>query len=424
MSQKSRTDLKGVFKKNVVPSEAQFADLIDSCLNLQDGANENLLVKTLKITNTGPEITEVSTAADLGVTPSDNILPTQKAVKSYAANKDSSEIFKAGHIYSKPNGISSDGKVTIVNRNTSGTKSSLLLQDSEDSVSNPGGELTYNSASYTLTENGGASALNLKNNVVDKDVRLVTTGNGKVKICPENLENYVYNKDYFLIKLPTVASPVHPLNIDLSTYPGTSPKKVLGINFAIGPNANWYIGPKVQAAFDEETGAVSESYLCIGNDKTSEFIKFTQVHNITASQSTTLSGSLTVTGAVSADNFIDTTPSDIRIKNNIEEISKDASVEIIKNLQVHGYDFIDGFTQLSEHYQGRKVGLIAQELEKIYPKSVTTKKEFKLNDGTIINDFKRIDITELHYHHFNVTQHLLEQIKVLKAEIEELKASK
>ena len=110
-------------------------------------------------------------------------------------------------------------------------------------------------------------------------------------------------------------------------------------------------------------------------------------------------GDLHVDGNVVA---FSTTISDERLKHNIEKI--DGALDKVS--QINGYTF-------SYNKDGKKsAGVIAQEIEKVLPSAVENKSLVFHEEGDV--EYKTVHYDQLH-------GLLIEAIKELKAEIEELK---
>ncbi|MCS7245902.1 MAG: tail fiber domain-containing protein [candidate division WOR-3 bacterium] len=89
-----------------------------------------------------------------------------------------------------------------------------------------------------------------------------------------------------------------------------------------------------------------------------------------------------------------TIPSDERIKENVEEIS--SALSVISALTIYNYNWKG--TDIKD------IGLIAQELEKVYPDAVKT-----LENGLKVIDYQKIIVL------------LIGAIKEIKQEIEKIK---
>ena len=113
------------------------------------------------------------------------------------------------------------------------------------------------------------------------------------------------------------------------------------------------------------------------------------------------SGNLDVDGNVTA--YSTTTPSDERLKHDIQKIDN----ALDKVSQINGYTF-----KYNNRDGKQSAGVIAQELEKVLPSAVENKSLMFQDDSNV--EYKTVQYDQLH-------GLLIEAIKELKAEIEELK---
>ena len=114
-----------------------------------------------------------------------------------------------------------------------------------------------------------------------------------------------------------------------------------------------------------------------------------------------VSGNLDVDGNVTA--YSTTTPSDERLKHDIQKIDN----ALDKVSQINGYTF-----KYNNKDGKQSAGVIAQELEKVLPSAVENKSLMFQDDSNV--EYKTVQYDQLH-------GLLIEAIKELKAEIEELK---
>lgn len=114
--------------------------------------------------------------------------------------------------------------------------------------------------------------------------------------------------------------------------------------------------------------------------------------------------------------------SDIRVKKNISSLNKTSSLDILKQIKLYEFEYIDALNHIVANIKNKKLGVIAQELEEIMPSAVHTHPTFKLADESSIENFKSVTLDDIHYHHINVTQYLLEQVKLLSTSITELRS--
>jgi hypothetical protein len=101
-----------------------------------------------------------------------------------------------------------------------------------------------------------------------------------------------------------------------------------------------------------------------------------------------------------------TIPSDERSKENIKKCDTKKSFDIIKKLQLKSFKYRNSSD--SNSY----VGFIAQDVEKILPLSVKTKKQEI--DGVLIDDFKMLDCDQINKHLLGAVQHLMKRVEELE----------
>ena len=101
-----------------------------------------------------------------------------------------------------------------------------------------------------------------------------------------------------------------------------------------------------------------------------------------------------------------TIPSDERVKENIKKFDNKKSFEIIKKLQLKSFKYRNN-TDLNSY-----VGFIAQDVEKVLPQSVKTRKQEI--DGVVIDDFKMLDVDQINKHLVGAVQHLMKRVEELE----------
>lgn len=107
--------------------------------------------------------------------------------------------------------------------------------------------------------------------------------------------------------------------------------------------------------------------------------------------------------------------SDKRIKENIKPI--DNALDKIKQINAYSYNRID--------QSKNEIGVIAQEIEKVFPEAVELNtNEHKLNDGTIIKDMLGVNYGSLTAVAIQAIKELTQQVEDLKRQVEELKNGK
>ena len=96
-----------------------------------------------------------------------------------------------------------------------------------------------------------------------------------------------------------------------------------------------------------------------------------------------------------------TTTSDRRIKENIEEASYNKCYDNINTLGLYRFNYVEGFNNVNKDI--KQLGFIAQEVNKIFPKSVI------LNNNYNIPDLLTIDITQINYTLYGAVKKLIKQ---------------
>jgi hypothetical protein len=77
--------------------------------------------------------------------------------------------------------------------------------------------------------------------------------------------------------------------------------------------------------------------------------------------------------------------SDSRLKDNIELANLDECYNVVKNLKLKRYKWKDNIFNENQIYDRTKLGWIADEVENIYPKAVSKKNAYNLNDCKTLN---------------------------------------
>ncbi len=104
--------------------------------------------------------------------------------------------------------------------------------------------------------------------------------------------------------------------------------------------------------------------------------------------------------------------SDARLKCNIDPLEN--TIENIKKIDGVRFNWINNLNGDSQINENRRIGLIAQDVEQVYPEIVTTNE-----DG-----YKAIDYSNLVPVLIEAIKEQQQQIEILKSEIEELKQAK
>ena len=110
-----------------------------------------------------------------------------------------------------------------------------------------------------------------------------------------------------------------------------------------------------------------------------------------------------------------TISSDRRLKNNIVDADMDICYNDIKNLQLRKFTWNDKYIEAHSIEDTTNLGFIAQEVELLYPKSVTTK--IGLNDKYGLEDVKSVDKDQLIMSLFGATKKLMEKVESLEAKL-------
>lgn len=120
---------------------------------------------------------------------------------------------------------------------------------------------------------------------------------------------------------------------------------------------------------------------------------------------------LDVGGSIHGSSF--PVSSDIRFKENITELTD--VLEKIKDIRGVTFDWNDTYASLGRAIPGRQMGLIAQEVEKVFPELVTTWSQ----EG--VNDYRSVDYGRFAAVLLKAIQEQQGQIEELQEEIEALK---
>ena len=105
-----------------------------------------------------------------------------------------------------------------------------------------------------------------------------------------------------------------------------------------------------------------------------------------------------------------TIASDSRVKSNISAVDVNQSYDVISNLKLKEFTYDTNKINATGSY----VGFIAQEVEQVIPSAVRTQ-PFTASDGTIIPDFKMLDVDPIYKHLIQVVQDLTKRVKELES---------
>jgi len=108
--------------------------------------------------------------------------------------------------------------------------------------------------------------------------------------------------------------------------------------------------------------------------------------------------------------------SDPRLKQNIEPANLRRCYDIVRDIPLHRYEFIDSYVSSFQVTDRRRLGIMADEYEQIFPKSVTIMK----SPVPGLSSIKTVDTQQLDMAHLGATQYLLNEIAELREIIEKL----
>ena len=107
------------------------------------------------------------------------------------------------------------------------------------------------------------------------------------------------------------------------------------------------------------------------------------------------------------------TTSDKRIKENIEKASYDTCYDNINKLDLYRFNYIKDFNNINKDL--RQLGYIAQEVQGIFPKAVSTE-QFN-NNNLSVPDLLTIDITQINYSLYGTVKKLMEMYNDIENQI-------
>ena len=103
-----------------------------------------------------------------------------------------------------------------------------------------------------------------------------------------------------------------------------------------------------------------------------------------------------------------TVPSDHRIKENIVKADLKTCYDNVKNINLYRYNFIDAFETGSN--DKNKLGYIAQEVEKYFPKATYRQKK-RLNDKREVPDLLSIDVEQINLSLYGAVKQLIKIVE-------------
>ena len=108
------------------------------------------------------------------------------------------------------------------------------------------------------------------------------------------------------------------------------------------------------------------------------------------------------------------TASDQRVKANIQTANLEECAKLVSELNLRTYNFTKAFQERTGTDSNLQYGFIAQEVKKILPEAITYKDEHG------ITDFHSLDTDQIFKLEFGATQHLLNTVQTLEAQVSTL----
>ena len=433
MAQKTRDELKVLFKKGAKPTEYDFRDFIDSTLNQKDdGIKKSQGADTpLKITAQGTE---------------ENLLDF------YGGNTHT------WRINQKPN-----GETPGLNFSTLGS-SRLFIEQSSGNV---GISTDQPQAQLHIKQTGNTDALRIDDELTDT-TPLVIKNDGDVGIGTTDPEEKlevagfltVGNKgDNSVIKFKATNNKTAEIGVqnndDQGFYVNTRGEYRLSVN----QNGNIGIGTTEAKAKlhiengkdvtlkDKESGylilgSVNEKNIAIDNNEImarnnsmpetlhiqaegGDLVIYDQQSQgkITISPYHVMFGNMIsitpVTGQINASivhALLVNRSSDDRVKTNPKKLNKKQALEILDQLNFVDYEWIP------EYCSGKKGrGIYAQEVRSLLPEAVSVSPEKILDNGEVVKDFLSVDYNWIFVTGMAAIQELKQQNEQLWEEIKHLK---
>lgn len=130
-----------------------------------------------------------------------------------------------------------------------------------------------------------------------------------------------------------------------------------------------------------------------------------QVANITSTGNLIISGQ----DAIKATGSTWTNPSDRRLKDNIISANLDECFNTVKSLDLKSFSWKDN------RQEGPVLGWVAQEVELVLPKSITSRDLFGLSDCKILN------ADQLYVNMYGALKKSIQMVETLKTEVETMK---
>ena len=112
--------------------------------------------------------------------------------------------------------------------------------------------------------------------------------------------------------------------------------------------------------------------------------------------------------------------SDPKLKQDIQPANLRRCYDIIRDLPLHRYEFIDSYVSTFQVTDRRRLGIMADEYEQVFPKSVTVIESPVPGLSTI----KTVDTQQLDMAHLGATQYLLKEIAELRDQVDMILSKK
>jgi hypothetical protein len=110
--------------------------------------------------------------------------------------------------------------------------------------------------------------------------------------------------------------------------------------------------------------------------------------------------------------------SDPNLKQEIQPANLRRCYDIIRDIPLHRYEFIDSYVSTFQVTDRRRLGIMADEYEQVFPKSVSVMESPVPGLSTI----KTVDTQQLDMAHLGATQYLLKEIAELREAIDKLRS--
>ena len=110
------------------------------------------------------------------------------------------------------------------------------------------------------------------------------------------------------------------------------------------------------------------------------------------------------------------TVSDRRIKENIEKASYDKCYDNINKLELYRFNYIKELNNINK--DNKQLGYIAQEVEDIFPKAVSTQTFY--NNSLSISDLLSIDISQINYSLYGAVKKLIDMYNDIEKKVDAL----